>query len=341
MSSNIILFGASDLGKAAHTLLKSKYNIIFFCDNDANKWGENIEGIEIIPPLRLKEFDDVDVVITSTYYDDISTQLNSMGVKKYKIFNYLLQANPVKCIGTKVMESEKRNIRFLDLGGFLNSIHTDIEIRDMTFLAGGSGLLDYVFLKAVMLKLDFRTYLEIGTWMGESIAAVSEIADKCYSISMPDDDKEIVDYFRNVLSKNNFSRYFSRGRENIVHFCGDSKTFDFNNIKDKVDLVFIDGDHSYEGVRKDTENIFSFIDKENSVVVWHDFKDIRNKFIEPTVQAVFDALPESMHHRIYAVDANYCGVYIPDKYIRYFKLSDNPEIMYSYSTLVKTKINRL
>lgn len=341
MSTDIVLFGASNLGKAAYTLLKNNYNIVCFCDNDSEKWGKSVEGIEVIPPSRLRGMDNVDIVIASTYYEEISKQLNSIGINNFKVFKFLLQDCLIKGPKAKIKELREYNIRFLDLGAFLSSIHTDIKIEDMTFLAGGSGLLDYIFLKAVMIKLGLKTYLEIGTWMGESIAAVSEVADKCYSISMPDDDKEIADYFKDILNKSNFSRYFSRGRENIVHFCGDSKAFDFSSIKDKVDLVFIDGDHSYEGVRKDTENIFNFIDKESSIVVWHDFKDIRNKYIEPTVRAIFDVLPESLHKDIFAVDANYCGVYIPERYKAFFKSADNPDILYSYEVAAKVKLNEL
>jgi hypothetical protein len=267
----------------------------------------------------------VDIVISSIYYEEIAKQLNSMGINNFKVFNFLLQDCPTK--GTEAKESREYNIRFLDLGAFLSSIHSDIRIEDMTFLAGGSGLLDYIFLKAVMIKLGLKTYLEIGTWMGESIVAVSEVAEKCYSISLPDDDKKVVDYFKDILNKSNFSRYF----------YGDSKTFDFSIIKDKVDLVFIDGDHSYEGVRKDTENIFNFVDIENTIVVWHDFKDIRNKFIEPTVQAIFDALPANLHNKIYAADANYCGVYIPDRYLGFFDTEEKQNIIYSYNISIMPK----
>lgn len=335
MNTDIVLFGASNLGKATFILLKNSYNIVWFCDNDPEKWGKSIEGIKIIPPSKLRDIDNVDIVISSIYYEEIAKQLNSMGINNFKVFNFLLQDCPTK--GTEAKESREYNIRFLDLGAFLSSIHSDIRIEDMTFLAGGSGLLDYIFLKAVMIKLGLKTYLEIGTWMGESIVAVSEVAEKCYSISLPDDDKKVVDYFKDILNKSNFSRYFSRGRENIVHFYGDSKTFDFSIIKDKVDLVFIDGDHSYEGVRKDTENIFNFVDVENTIVIWHDFKDIRNKYIETTVQAIFDALPANLHSKIYAVDANYCGVYIPDKYLGFFDTEEKQNVIYSYNISIKPK----
>jgi len=335
--NNLILFGASNMGKAAYYLLKSRYNQVLFCDNDPGKWGKSIEGIKVIQPSMLKEMDNVDIVITSSYYKEIVKQLSLMGINDFTVFDYVLKDNSAVSTENKYLQQVSSGIKLLNLGAFLCNEPTGMVIKEMTFLAGGSGLLDYLFLKALMIRLGFKTYLEIGTWMGESIAAVSEVAEKCYSISMPDDDKEIIDYFRNVLGKSNFSRYFSRGRKNIVHYCGDSKTFDYGNIKENVDLVFIDGDHSYEGVRRDTENIFSFIDVDNSIVVWHDFKDIRNKYAEPVVRAVFDALPENMHKSMYAVDANLCGVYIPEKHLRHFDFTVRADVLYSYAVEAKPR----
>jgi NADH/NAD ratio-sensing transcriptional regulator Rex len=52
MNTDIVLFGASNLGKATFILLKNSYNIVWFCDNDPEKWGKSIEGIKIIPPSK-------------------------------------------------------------------------------------------------------------------------------------------------------------------------------------------------------------------------------------------------------------------------------------------------
>jgi predicted O-methyltransferase YrrM len=51
---------------------------------------------------------------------------------------------------------------------------------------------------------------------------------------------------------------------------GDSATFDYSPFFRKVDLFFIDGAHSYEYVRNDTERAFECC-KPGGLVVWHDY----------------------------------------------------------------------
>lgn len=86
----VILFGASTMGEAACALLKNNYDIVHFCDNDINKWRKSLDGIEIISPQNLKknEFKDIEIIITSMYYKEISKQLESMGIEDYQVFNF-------------------------------------------------------------------------------------------------------------------------------------------------------------------------------------------------------------------------------------------------------------
>jgi predicted O-methyltransferase YrrM len=51
---------------------------------------------------------------------------------------------------------------------------------------------------------------------------------------------------------------------------GDSATFDFEPFYGKVDLLFIDGAHSYEYVRNDTLRTAACC-KPGSVIAWHDY----------------------------------------------------------------------
>lgn len=88
MKKNIILFGASSSGQAAFMLLKNEFNIICFCDNDPGKWGGKLSGIKIIPPSQLRENPDSKVVITSSFYEEISNLLVGMGIYDFEIFNW-------------------------------------------------------------------------------------------------------------------------------------------------------------------------------------------------------------------------------------------------------------
>ncbi len=331
MSEKVILFGASKLGQAAKMLLTDKVNIVAFCDNDSNKWGKNFDGLNIVSPGKLLELKDIKVIITSSCYREISNQLLESGIKNFEIFTYDLLNNAS-------WNSLKKNysIKHINLGAFLDSIDSKkLQVSNFTFLTGGSGLLDILFLKALAVKFNAKTYLEIGTWMGESIAAVSEVVDNCYSVSLPDDDSDLGDYFKRFLNKKNFSRYFSYRKNNIKHYFVDSKEFNYKEIPQEIDLVFIDGDHSYEGVRADTKNIFKTIDTTKTIVVWHDFKERRNEYIVTTVNAVYDAVPKNLQDNIFSVDNNMCGVYIPDKFVKEFSFDSPSNEIYSYSTKIE------
>ncbi|MGE7110287.1 class I SAM-dependent methyltransferase [Lysinibacillus sp. NPDC047702] len=154
----------------------------------------------------------------------------------------------------------------------------------------------------------------MGTWTGESIAAVVELAGKCYSISLPDDNQAQITTFENYCNKANFSRYFSNDKDNIVHFYGNYSEFDYSQLKDKSDLVFIDGDHSYDAIKQDTKNIFELVGYENSIIVWHDLKTIRNQVVQTIYEAIHSVFPQEYAKNLFAVHSNICGVYIPENY---------------------------
>lgn len=56
----------------------------------------------------------------------------------------------------------------------------------------------------------------------------------------------------------------------IVTLTGDSTTYDFSKYYGKMDLVFVDGDHSYGSVLKDSETAFKLA-APGALIVWHDY----------------------------------------------------------------------
>lgn len=332
MKESAIIFGASTLGSIAYRTLRNSYDVVAFTDNNTNKWNTTFEGLDVIAPEKIINYKGAIIIIASQYFKEISSQLQEMGIRHFFIYQYQL-------LNSKLQNSmeKKLEIPILNLGRFLSSIKASLRVENLTLLRGGSTLLDYAFLKGLILKFNLETFLEIGTWSGESIAVVSEVAKRCYSVSLPDEN--LKSSFDDFWGKNNFSRFFSLDKKNIKHFYEDSKTFDFSQIKDTIDLVFIDGDHSYSGVKSDTKRIFEVIDLERTIVVWHDFKTKRDNAILSTVNAVFEALPNNLHHRVYGVDSNICGVYLPDKYKSYFSFENDRDEIYSYEVSILPQKN--
>ena len=78
-----VVFGASKNSWKLYDLIKEKYEIIAFTDNDKGKWGRVIDSIPIIPPdeIVLIEFDEVIIAsITAMYL--IQEQLINYGIER-------------------------------------------------------------------------------------------------------------------------------------------------------------------------------------------------------------------------------------------------------------------
>uniref|UniRef100_UPI001958D013 class I SAM-dependent methyltransferase n=1 Tax=Oscillibacter sp. CU971 TaxID=2780102 RepID=UPI001958D013 len=106
----------------------------------------------------------------------------------------------------------------------------------------------------------------------------------------------------------------------ITQYYANSKEFDYSQLPKDIDLFFIDGDHSYEGVYSDTKNIFS-IKKDDAIVIWHDVKNASGYFNPDVLYAISEALGEQFRD-FCVTDRNICGIYVPEKMIKEFHFLD-------------------
>lgn len=83
--SKAFIFGAGATGKALLPLMKEKYEIIGFLDNDPKKWGSE-GGIPVYDPKAVNDYEyDMVVLATFTSLDPLTEQLMGMGVERGKI----------------------------------------------------------------------------------------------------------------------------------------------------------------------------------------------------------------------------------------------------------------
>lgn len=309
----IIIYGAGNTGKSAYYYFKSRneYECLFFVDNDKNKQGELFEGLEIKSPDILKELKGIKVIIASIFWREILQEVEKIPGVYAAVYSPEIENQMAH-----VTKAELDN-RTINLGRFLKQ-HGDITCKELVFIPGGSQVLDYAFLKALAEKYNCKRYLEIGTYIGESINILSDDCEKLYSITVPGEGHPFsADSWCRDLGLPNYSERLAYS-DKISHYYTDSKLFDFSTIEKKIDLYFIDGDHSYLGVYTDTKNIFK-TRAEDSIVVWHDFRKGGFLYVHETISAVKDALGEQFKN-VYVTNGNYCGVYLPDKYIKDFEL---------------------
>jgi cephalosporin hydroxylase len=125
-------------------------------------------------------------------------------------------------------------------------------------------------IKKLLLILDKvkpKVILEIGTARGGTLFLFSNIAhEEAILIS--------VDLYQ-TIEKRILFRYIKKEKQKIFLIQGDSHSIEtLRKIEEilkgrKVDFLFIDGDHSYEGVKKDFE-MYSPLVRKGGIIAFHD-----------------------------------------------------------------------
>lgn len=196
-------------------------------------------------------------------------------------------------------------IDFLDLFPGIND-----NVNNYSFLSGTSLVTDMLLLKNLARAFEGCVYLEIGSWRGESISNVSEVAKECISITLSAEEMRALGISEDFIKCHGI---FSKGIKNITTFEHNSQTFDFSKLNKKFDLIFIDGDHSYKGVLNDTKKVFSLRKNEKSIIVWHDYGTNTEEVRHSVLKAILDGIPKEKHHNLYHVSNTLCAIYIEGK----------------------------
>jgi len=229
-----------------------------------------------------------------------------------------------------VTKGLKKGFPTLDLLDLLPDLNE--SITNYTYLDGTSRVTDIIVLKALARKYENCHYLEIGTFRGESLVNVAEVAAECVSISLSDKEMNDLGFGEHVK----FQRFFTKELKNVLHIHHSSLTYDFSKLNKKFDLIFIDGDHSYKAVKKDTQNAFNLLKDDNSVIVWHDYGYSYNTENWITIAAMIDGSPDDKRNKIYHISNSICSIFTNQKFNTSFpKSTDFPNKTFNISLSAK------
>jgi hypothetical protein len=202
------------------------------------------------------------------------------------------------------------------LGGPPRTVPIEVLLRPgphrlppLSLLDDASPILDLVLLQSLVARFSACRFFEVGTFRGESAAAVADIAEEVVTLSLPDD---LIRQSAGDASVADAVRSFSEGHPRIRHLYGDSRSFDLTEFAGWADVIFIDGDHTRETVASDTRRWWPVRRTEQSIVVWHD------GFVTPlsprweVLAGIADGLPPEYRGGLVHVSNTLCVAWLPD-----------------------------
>jgi len=143
--------------------------------------------------------------------------------------------------------------------------------------------------------------VEIGRYQGGSTILMAYAGGKIFSI-----DLHVGKFVINGMGKR-FDAYLHGilsllgVRQNVKLKIGDSQNYFTDNLKETVDILFIDGDHRYEGVKKDYENWIKTV-KPGGHVLFHDACKARpGATMVADVKRFVDTVPLKRVHEVGSV----------------------------------------
>lgn len=158
---------------------------------------------------------------------------------------------------------------------------TAIELRHPIGVDGNIPLAQLVVMMRLIRSHDPQGIFEIGTFDGRTtlnMAANSGEGARIITLDLP--AGQIQDAALPTDSGDSaYSEKLASGARfrsdplasKITQVYGDSATFDYAPYNDQMDLVFIDGSHSYEYVLSDTKNARMLLRDGKGWILWDDY----------------------------------------------------------------------
>lgn len=184
-------------------------------------------------------------------------------------------------------------------------------VAPFAFGDGGSLPTDLLLLRALARQCPGCRYFEIGTWRGESAANVAAEAATVHTLNLSAAEMRALGLHERYIELHG---HFSRPLPNVVHLHGNSATFDLAALQREAgpfDLIFIDGDHRYEAVRRDTARVFEHLVGPKTTVVWHDASRQPGHPRWEVLAGLLDGLPAGLPGQLVQVGNTLCALYSP------------------------------
>lgn len=156
----------------------------------------------------------------------------------------------------------------------------EIIVVEPEYVAGNVSLYELVVINTLVRSAKPKTGFEIGTFDGRTTLNIAANGGEEFLINTLDLpstsrngttyrlDEEDLQFIKKPASGGRFLKHPYSGR--IRQLYGDSASFDFRPFSKTIDLMFIDGSHSYENVLSDSRNALEIV-RPGGIILWHDY----------------------------------------------------------------------
>ena len=175
------------------------------------------------------------------------------------------------------------------------NLYNEIRLLNFDVRCGNVSHFELLTIASMVATQKPHVLLEIGTFDGNTTLQMALNAPDTAIVHTLDLPSEVTSLVQPILEvdlklvrdKQKKQRKYQKTscEKKINQHIGDSAAYDFKAFcrEGLVDFAFIDGGHSYECVRSDTENVMKIL-APTAIVMWHDFT--------PDFQGVFAYLNE-------------------------------------------------
>lgn len=168
-------------------------------------------------------------------------------------------------------DSDIRVFPTIDFSAILNDPY-GFEFRIFPGVGASISLIEGAALAALMRRSNATRVFEFGTYKGVSTTQLAlNLPDggMVFTLDLPEDHPVYISYSQ-LPSESGMKMLVPPALSHKITFLKeDSAAFDTTPYRGTMDLVFVDGFHSFEYVKNDTEKGLEML-RPGGIIAWHD-----------------------------------------------------------------------
>ncbi len=174
---NLVLYGAGEKGKSFFNENDlSNIQVMYYCDDDNNKWGKYLNGVKIISPRELCDVSlDIPVIITSRCCDEIYERLSKLGIKHILhrfALNYLFNVDKLQKVYELLYDQLSKDV-FLGLLKYVFTQNPDV-FKEITSSE------EQYFIDDIFTFNGSECIIDGGAYIGDTIKSYLDVCEGKY-----------------------------------------------------------------------------------------------------------------------------------------------------------------